>query len=226
MPLKKLLGAALIAGVIAAFAAAAFHWIFTEPLIDRAIAIEAQSAAHDEAPVVSRPVQKAGLFAGFLLYGLAWGALFGVLLYAVGAKFAPGVKSFFLALMLGWSVALFPLLKYPANPPGVGEAATIGYRQELFLLAIALSLIGTVGALLARERLHGAGRGAAVVIAIVYVVYLVVVYAALPENPDPVKIDTDLVRNFRLLSFAGQALFWAALGGAFAYLARGKDARV
>lgn len=225
MPLKKLLGTALVAGLVAALAAAAFHWIFTEPLIDRAIAIEAESAAHVEAPVVSRPVQKAGLFAGFLLYGLAWGALFGVLLHAVGAKFAPGVKSFSLALMLGWSAALFPLLKYPANPPGVGEAATIGYRQELFLLAIALSLVGIVAALLAHERLRRAGRRAAVAVAIAYTLYLIVVYATLPENPDPVKIDADLVRHFRMLSFAGQALFWVALGGAFSYFARGKAAR-
>src|SRR3954465_13897714 len=118
MPLKKIVGAAALAGLLAALLAAGFHSIFTEPLIDRAVAIEARSTDHHEEPVVGRPAQKFGLFAGFVLYGLAWGVLFGVLLYAAGANFTRrgnGWQVFILALLLGWSVALFPLLKYPAN---------------------------------------------------------------------------------------------------------------
>src|SRR5256885_6438460 len=153
MPLKELLRAALLAGLFAALVTAGFHWLFTEPIIDRAVAIEAQSSPHSEEPVVGRPMQKFGLLVGFLLYGLAWGTLFGALVYALGPQLACGNRRayFALALALGWSVALFPLLKYPANPPGVGAAATIGYRQEACLIAVALSLPGMGAPLLAPQ---------------------------------------------------------------------------
>jgi putative cobalt transporter subunit CbtA len=227
MPLKKLLGAALLAGLFASGVTVAFHWFFTEPVIDRAVEIEARSADHVEEPVVSRPMQKFGLVVGFVLYGLAWGALLGSLAYALAPQLAgKGKEYFLLAVVLGWSVALFPLLKYPANPPGVGEAATIGYRQELFLAAIALSLVGMIGTLAARHRLRRAGRRTAALIGAAYAAYLVVIYAALPQNPDPVKADGEMVFHFRLLSFAGQVLFWTALGGAFSALARVKSARM
>ena len=221
MSLKELLKTAVLAGLLAAAAAAGFHWFFTEPLIDRAVEIEAHAHASPggspEAPVVSRPVQKLGLFVGFLLYGGAWGLLYGLLLHAVGRWYAGpgrGRRGFFLALFLGWSVALFPMLKYPANPPGVGEAETIGYRQELFLGFLALSLIGSMAALAAERRLQRSGRGRAAV-ALAYALYLATVFFLLPDNPDPVRLAPELVRDFRLLSLAGQVLFWALMGGVF-----------
>lgn len=213
----------MLAGLLAGLGAATFHWVLTEPLIDRAVELEARShessgAAHDE-PVVGRPVQKLGLFLGFLLYGIAWGLLFGLLVYAIRPWLtaAGGGASFFLALLLGWSVAIFPLLKYPADPPGVGEAETIGYRQELFLLSIALSLIGTFAALAAERFFRRLKRARAVVLAS-YLIYLLVIFVELPSNPDPVRLPLDLVREFRILSFAGQLLFWATMGGAFRWL--------
>jgi len=223
MPLKELLKSAVLAGLMAGTLSAGFHWIFTEPLIDRAVELEARShefsgATHEE-PVVSRPVQKLGLFLGFLLYGVAWGILLGLLAYAIRPwlSMAGGGASFFLALLLGWSVAIFPLLKYPANPPGAGEAETIGYRQELFLLSIALSLIGTFAALAAERSFRHVRRARAVVL-VSYLIYLVVIFVALPSNPDPVKLPFKLVREFRVLSLAGQLLFWTTLAGAFWWL--------
>lgn len=215
----------MLAGLLAGLGTATFHWVLTEPLIDRAVELEFRShessgAVHDE-PVVGRPVQKLGLFLGFLLYGIAWGLLFGLLAYAIRPWLtaAGGGASFFLALLLGWSVAIFPLLKYPADPPGVGEAETIGYRQELFLFSMALSLIGTFAALAAERFFHRFKRARAVVLAS-YLIYLLVIFAALPSNPDPVRLPLDLVREFRILSFAGHLLFWATMGGAFRWLGK------
>jgi predicted cobalt transporter CbtA len=221
MPLKKLIAAALLAGLFASFLTAGFHWLFTEPIIDRAVAIEAEGAAHAEEPVVGRPMQKLGLFVGYVVYGLAWGTLLATLVYALGPELsaASARGHFLVALFLGWSVGLFPLLKYPANPPGLGEAATIGYRQEWFVIAMALSLVGMVAAVAARKSLRRS-RYSAALVAAAYAIYLIIVYAALPENPDPMRLDADLVRTFRLLSCAGQVLFWIALGGAFAALLR------
>jgi predicted cobalt transporter CbtA len=223
--IAEVLKAAVLAGLLAGLAAATFHWILTEPVIDRAVELEARShessgVAHEE-PVVSRPVQKLGLFIGFLLYGIAWGLLFGLLVYAIRPWLTAGGggASFFLALLLGWLVAIFPLLKYPANPPGVGEVETIGYRQELFLLLIALSLIGTFAAL-AAERSFRHIRRARVVVLISYLIYLVVIFVALPSSPDPVRLPLELIREFRVLSLAGQLLFWTTMGGGFWWLCR------
>src|SRR6201999_189702 len=36
---------------------------------------------------------------------------------------------------------LIPELKYPANPPSVGQPETIGYRSQLFFLMILISVI-------------------------------------------------------------------------------------
>ena len=221
--LAEVLKAAVLAGLLAGVVAATFHYFLTEPLIDRAVEMEKRShqspgATHEE-PVVSRSVQKLGLFLGFFLYGVAWGILFGLLAYAIRPWLtaASGRSSFFLALLLGWSVAIFPLLKYPASPPGVGEGETIGYRQELFLLSIALSLIGTFAALAAERSFRHVRRARAVVL-VSYLIYLVVIFVALPSNPDPVKLPFELVREFRALSLAGQLLFWTTMAGAFWWL--------
>jgi predicted cobalt transporter CbtA len=223
--LAEILKAAVLSGLLAGLVAATFHWILTEPLIDRAVEMEERlhqsSGATHEEPVVSRPAQKVGLFFGFLLYGLAWGVLFGLLAYAIRPWLtAGGGASFFLALLLGWSVAIFPLLKFPANPPGVGEAETIGYRQGLFVGLIALSLIGATVALAAERRLSGRGKSARIAVVVSYVVYLAVIYFALPSNPDAVRLPPDLVQSFRSLSLLGQILFWGVLGAAFSWLCR------
>ncbi len=220
--LAEILKAAVLAGLIAGAVAAIFHWTFTESLIDRAIAIEkhahATLAGSSEEPVVSRPMQKVGLLAGFLLYGGAWGMLFGLLAYAIRPWFADmGRQGFFLSVLLGWAVAIFPLLKYPANPPGVGAAETIGYRQELFLVFIALSLIGTFAALGVERSFRRSSR-ARVVVLVIYLIYLVVIFLTMPFNPDEVRLPPDLVREFRILSLLGQLLFWTTMGGAFCWL--------
>lgn len=220
--LREVLKAAALAGLLAGLAAAGFHWIFTEPLIDRAVEMEERahesSGASPTAPLVSRPVQKLGLFIGFLLYGGAWGLLFGLLAYAVRPWFADmGVQGFFLSVLLGWAAAIFPLLKYPANPPGVGEAETIGYRQGLYLVFIALSLTGTFAALgVERSFRHSSRARAGVLVA--YLIYLVAIFFAMPFNSDAARLPAGLVREFHVLSLLGQLLFWTTMGGAFAWL--------
>ena len=228
--LGQILKAALVAGVIAGAIASSFHWVFTEPIIDRAVAIEKQghtpSAGTSEEPVVSRPMQKLGLFGGFLIYGAAWGLLFGLLAYAVRPWFSKidlGRQGFFLALQLGWAVAIFPMIQYPANPPGAGEAETIGYRQELFLSCTALSLVGIVLAV-ALKRWFGPGTWPMVLS--FYATYLMLIVVALPSNPDPVKMPSELVSTFRILSLLGQLLFWGIMGGSFWWLCGRRNTRL
>jgi Probable cobalt transporter subunit (CbtA) len=230
--LGAILKAAVVAGLLAGAITAGMHSLVLEPLIERAIELEEHtSQAHDQPsgePAVDRPTQRWGMVLGFFVYGATWGMLFGVLAY-FGQPLRPSAWTtvrygFFLALLVGWSVALLPFLKYPANPPGVGSAESIGYRQWLYIGFLGLSIMGTALAIglscwsrgsahmAADGRAHWAwGLG-------FYIVYAVVVYVAMPANPDPVEMPGELVWPFRAIAFLGLILFWAALGGAFGWL--------
>jgi hypothetical protein len=230
--LGSALRATLVAGLIAGLFASVFHQVLTEPVIDRAIAAEEARAAaqpghtHDAEPVVSRGGQKIGLVVGLLLYGLTWGLLVGLALYAT-RDWAPsgwslGRRGLIVAGLAGWSVALFPFLKYPANPPGVGEPETIEYRQMLYLGFIVLAVIGMLLAASLRRRLRGASQGPGSWIAPVafYAVWALGIYALMPPNPDPVELSETIVRPFRALSLTGLVVFWGGFVLAVAYLGR------
>lgn len=216
------LKAAILAGLLAGLTAAVFHLFATEPVIERAIAVEAQRAAaagvpRDEA-VVGREVQRSGLIVGFVAYGLIWSTLFAIAYRAaqlrMGLLGSPRLR-WLAALAAYWAVALFPFLKYPANPPGVGDPATIGYRQTLYLSLIGLSIVGTfVCCTLVRKP---AARRPWLPLAALVAFYLIL-FVAMPPNPDPIKQAADLVVPFRALSLAGLTIFWLVLGFFFALL--------
>jgi predicted cobalt transporter CbtA len=214
-----ILKAALIAGLLAGLVTAVFHFAVTEAVIDNAIALELAHRAGDEHadPIVSRATQRVGLFVGFLLYGLTWSLLFGAVYHLAQRRLpASGVlrRGLVLAAAGYWAVALLPALKYPANPPGVGEPETIGYRQALYLAMLALSVASTAVALvLARADGRGWPRALGVL-----AVSAVALYLLLPANPDPVTLPADLVGQFRLLSIAGLTIFWLVLGLTFGLL--------
>lgn len=232
--LGSTLKASVVAGLLAGALISGFHALLIEPVIERAIALEEQhsqahGAAHAE-PVVDRPTQRWGLVLGFVLYGAIWGLLLGVLLYLTQgwrpATWTVVRYGVVLAVLLGWSVAWFPFLKYPANPPGVGEAETVGYRQALYVGFIGLSVVGTalaLGLLRLLNRPAGAPAPRQVRwpwVAMLYVIYAAAIYVAFPANPDPVEMPADLVWTFRLISFAGLLLFWVGLAGVFGWFAR------
>ena len=232
--LGSILKIAVVAGLIAGAVISGFHTLLIEPVIERAIALEEQHSlsrreAHAE-PVVDRPTQRWGLVLGFVLYGAIWGLLLGVLLYLIQG-WRPTTWTLVrygvvLAVLLGWSVAWFPFLKYPANPPGVGEADTVGYRQTLYVGFIGLSVVGTalaLGLFRLLNRPTGAsapGRVRGLWVIAVYVIYAATLYAAFPANPDPVEMPADLVWTFRLISFVGLMLFWISLAAMFGWFAR------
>ena len=227
--LKTVLVSAIVAGLIGGAIASIFHQLFTEPVIDRAIAAEgeratAQPGHHHEEPVVTRRGQKIGLVVGLLLYGSIWGLLVGLAIHATRG-WTPGAWSLarrgaILAGLLGWAVAIFPFIKYPANPPGVGEPDSIAYRQTLYIGFIALSVLGLALALAIRRRSEGW-----LAPALFYVAWALGIYFLMPSNPDPVELSEAIVRPFRALSLAGLVIFWAALGTALAVLGGDRLAR-
>lgn len=226
----KTLQAALLAAIVAALLVSVFHTFVTEPLIDKAIGIEEQMShaegaadAHAEEPVVSRDVQKLGLFLGWFLYAVSWACLFAAI-YFLAQKWLPGSnvwqRGAVLAALTYWGIALLPFLKYPANPPGVGDPSTIDYRQTLYLSLLALSIVGAAAAVALHRQfgVHLNGPKRWLPILLFLGIFSLVVYLALPANPDAILMPMDVVQNFRTLSLSGLTLFWIAFGLAFAWL--------
>src|SRR2546427_652732 len=137
---RTLLVRGMLVGVVGAAVAFVFAWLFGEPPIDSAIAFESAHAAPGVADpeLVSRSVQSTlGLGAAVLLYGAAWGGIFAAAFaFGYGRLGALGTRgtSVVLAAVGFLAVYLVPLVKYPANPPAVGDPETIGRRSALYLL--------------------------------------------------------------------------------------------
>jgi predicted cobalt transporter CbtA len=226
--LGSVLIAALLAGVAAGLFVAAFHQLATEPVLQRAIDLEAAlnkaSGQPVESELFSRSTQHLGLFIGYLLYGIGLGSLFGVVanLLPVLTRAPFSVKQGVgLVLASCWTVGVFPQLKYPANPPGVGTAASIDFRQEVYLAILLLSILGTLLAVIAYQALGKVSkdwqqpRMRILLVTGLYLLYIGILYVSLPSYADPVRLPSDLMMSFRWLSVTGDILFWLALGSCF-----------
>src|SRR5690349_20882191 len=147
-PLPVIIGA-VVAGLFAGLIASVLLTFTAEPVIDRAIALE--EAHHASGPnaavepeIVSRTTQKgAGRFAAYGLAGAGYGVLFGIAFLTLRRR--RPASAFRPALLAGGLLAgaftVTPFLKYPPNPPGVGDPATLSERQWKYLALIFLSLV-------------------------------------------------------------------------------------
>ncbi len=226
----KLLLRGMIVGFVAGLLAFGFAKVFGEPAVDRAIAFEEQmSQAKGEAPepeIVSREVQGGfGLFTGIVTYSAALGGLFSLAFaftYGRVGKLGPRATAALLALGGFVALVLVPGLKYPANPPSVGDPETIRYRTELFFAMLVIS----VGALsftvfLARRLLakHGVWN-ASVIAGAAFLAIIIVANTALPEiNEVPEQFSANLLWQFRVATLGIQTILWATLGLLFGYVA-------
>jgi predicted cobalt transporter CbtA len=239
MTLLALLRRGLLAGCFAGLLTGAFAFLITEPVMDRAVRLEAARDATDHtgqagasaadhaaehAEVFTRSTQHVGLLVAALATGLALGVLFSVV-YALLHRNDPGQDSWRRSLLLAGSgflgVALLPFVRYPANPPGVGDSGTVSLRAAAWIGAILLGVVSVVVA----WRLHGwlVSRAVAepvrqLAVAAVPVLGLVATFLILPDNPDPLPVPADLLWTFRVLSLASMTVMWAGLGAAFGLL--------
>ncbi len=216
----------MIAGLVAGLLAFGFARTFGEPSVDRAIAFEEQMAAAEHAPeepeLVSRSTQAGiGLFTGIMVYSAAVGGIFSlVFAFAYGrlGSLGPRGTSALLAVLGFVAVIVIPGLKYPANPPAVGNPETIGYRTELFFIMILVSVAAMVAAVGLAQRLWkqlGAWN-AAIVAALAYLVVFALVKAALPNiNEVPEDFSAMVLWQFRVASLGIQLVLWAVIGLAF-----------
>jgi Probable cobalt transporter subunit (CbtA) len=224
------LASALFAGLLAGLVVAAFHLMAMEPVLQRAIDLEGTLKKASGLPVepelFSRSIQHVGLFIGYVLYGIGWGALFGVaacLLPRLTRTPFSGKQGWGLLLASCWTVGIFPQLKYPANPPGVGDSTTIPFRQEVYLSILLLSILGTFLAAIVYQALGKTREGwqrpkvRLPLVAGLYLLYIGIVYVWLPNYSDPIRLPSDLMVSFHWLSVIGVLLFWLALGCIFVF---------
>ncbi|HET7680060.1 MAG TPA: CbtA family protein [Xanthobacteraceae bacterium] len=233
---KALLVRGMLAGAMAGLLAFGFAYIFGEVEIDYAIGFEQQMAAHAQAgaagafpeheeELVSRAVQAGiGLLTAVAVYGAGIGGLFAIVfafVYGRMGRLGPRATAALLAAAGGVSVAVVPFLKYPANPPAVGNPETLGSRTALFLVMIAISLAGLMLAIGLARRLVGrfglwpsAAIGGAA-----FSVVIAVAYLLLPDVQEiPAQFSADALWRFRAASLGMQLLMWAVLGLVFGML--------
>ncbi|WP_043300601.1 CbtA family protein [Pseudomonas sp. M47T1] len=222
----RLLVRGMLVGLLAGLLAFGFAKIFGEPQVDRAIAFE-ESMAHmhgdaEEPELVSREVQSTfGLLTGVVVYSVSLGGIFAlVFAYSLGriGKVGPRGLSALLALAAFFVLIVVPELKYPANPPSVGNPDTIGLRTKVFFMMLLVSVVAAVIAInAARKIIANAGPWAGVISgAALYIVIVAVVASLFPTiNEVPETFSADVLWKFRTSSLGIQLVLWTTLGLVF-----------
>jgi hypothetical protein len=219
---RALLLRGMLAGALAGLFAVGFATLFGEPPLELAIGFEALTHHADHAAepeIVSRAIQRS---IGLVVAGVACGAALGgilALVFAVAYQRIGGFTPRVLAALLAGggfiTTALAPQLKYPANPPSIGSAETIGLRTVLYFEMILIALAALVLAvLLARWLLRRAGAwNASLTAALAFIGIVAAVQAVLPTvNEVPDGFPADVLWHFRVASLGMQLVLWAALG--------------
>ena len=225
----KLLVRGMLAGIAAGLLTFGFARMVGEPQVDQAISFEEKAdAARGDAPepeLVSRNTQAGlGLLTGVVTYGAAFGGLFSlVFAYAYGRVGALSARALSAWLALGAFITLVivPNIKYPANPPSVGDPETIGMRTGLFFLMITISLTTMVFSLKVRRRAAmklGAWNGS-IVAGLVFVVIIAAVQLSMPTiNEVPAAFPAVLLWKFRVAAIGMQVIMWTTIGLLFGAL--------
>ncbi len=230
--LRSLAVAAAVVGMIGGIVAATFASIAGEPAVDDAIAIEeANAAAQPEDPAahsddeasVSRSDQRGvGLFGAYALSGAAFGALLALTAHGLRRGRPDAARRVVLGgVILAGAFTVAPWLKYPPNPPAVGDPGTLAERQGLYVAVICIAAALGLGATILSRRLRAAGwpdhrRLAAVVAGVA--VPMLAAYALLPPAPDEVSVPATLVWRFRVASLGANLTLWAILTLGLAWL--------
>jgi len=235
----------LLAGLIAGVLTFGVAYLVGEPPVASAIAIEElQSAAepsavepadhaHDDAAgpdaaehshadgeaLVSRANQATwGLATATVVFGVALGGIIGLFsAFALGrlGRLTPRASTMLVAAIGFVTVYLVPFLKYPPNPPAVGDPNTIGHRTELYFAMLACSMVAAVAAVvLARRLARTMDTWNAVLIAIGGYAVVTGLAAWLLPGIDEVPADfsADLLWQFRMASLTVQAFLWLVTG--------------
>lgn len=217
----------LISGVSAGLIHGGANFVFVEPFLDQAIGIENQhlfaSGQEKDTPEFRaefdsyRYWQKSGQILAGAILGLSIGSLFGIV-FVLSRNSLPGKsdidKSLILAGIMWLTIYFIPFLKYPANPPTVGDADTVVLRSILYLSFIAISGFGAFGFYMIYKKL----KTKKIIAVFGYAVFIGIVFFVMPENPDKISAPMELVNNFRIMSALAVSIYWLSLGIILGYL--------
>jgi len=207
----------IVSGFLAGLVHSFLNIALVEPYLDTAIGIEnqrlfAQGQAQDNPQFWKqfsdyRIWQKQGSIVAGVILGTATGALFG-LIFAYSRNVLPGQNDIKKALVLAammWAVLYFiPFLKYPANPPTVGEPDTISFRAITYVVFVALSSLGAIGF----SRIYKKLENRKFLAFLGYAAFISIVFFVMPQNTDPIKIPLELVNGFRTISAVTVTISW------------------
>jgi hypothetical protein len=234
----KLVLRGFIVGIVAGLLAFGWAKIFAEQSVGAAISFEssqdeakaaaAKAAGKEPEPempeIFSRTVQSGiGLLTGLVAIGAGIGSIFAIMFAFANGRLGdlgPGPTSAVLALLAFMTVYVVPALKYPANPPSVGEPDTIKFRTGMYFLMMAISIASTMGAYLLRKRLlprYGSWNGSLLAVA-AYLIVIGFFFRILPGiNEVPTAFPAVTLYDFRLGSLGIQIVLWGSVGVLFGY---------
>jgi hypothetical protein len=127
-----------------------------------------------------------------------------------------------LALAAFVTITLLPFTKYPANPPTIGNPATIDRRTALFAAMITITMLTLVAAARIRRQLlprlgawNASLLGAGAFVAVIAAVELI-----LPGiHETPAGFPADVLWHFRIASLGINATLWLTVGLGFGAVA-------
>jgi Probable cobalt transporter subunit (CbtA) len=220
----------MLVGLVAGLLAFAFAYVFGEPEVQHAMDFENLLAARaHEAPgpeLVSRGMQRTvGLASGTVAIGVALGGLFALAYaYAYGRIAVAGARATaaMLALAAYATITLVPFTKYPANPPTVGNAATIDKRTLLYFAMIGITALALVAAVRLRRQLRErlGTWNATIAAGSAFVALIAVAQLNLPAvHETPAGFPADVLYRFRLASLGVNATLWLTIGLGFGAVA-------
>jgi|SRR5215216_5248710 predicted cobalt transporter CbtA len=211
----------LLAGAIAGTILGAINQVVVEPYVDHAIELEMRNTAQS-GQVITNPAefaayrfwQKGGEIIAGTILGLSIGSLYGIVFaYTRGSISGTNnkKKALIVASIMWFVLFLMPALKYPPNPPAVGNPETIYYRQSLYVAFLAISGFSALGLTFLYRKMASSNTKKAIIPS-AYAAIMAGAYLAMPANPDPINAPIDLVIGFRITSAITISVFWALLG--------------
>ncbi|WP_176445274.1 CbtA family protein [Maliponia aquimaris] len=220
----------LLAGLLASIVTFGVALVVGEPMLDAAIALEsAESNAHaagtsgpTDTDGMSRRMQAGpGLFVGLAAVGAALGGILAISFAVAQGRFSHGSRR----ATVGWLAALgfvavivVPMLKFPGNPPAVGNPETIGARTLAYFAFLGLSL-AALGLAVSSVRNISSRRRKTLVGGAIYAGVMAVAAFLLPSfhEVDP-AFPRDLLWQFRASTLAVQATLWTSTAILFGWL--------
>jgi predicted cobalt transporter CbtA len=218
----------LVSGVVAGTILGLINQVIVEPYIDKAVNIEVQNANKKEDGeavntnelVIYRAWQKSGEIVAGTILGISIAALFGIVFaYSRSSVLLlprsnnNKKKALVLAGMMWFVLFLVPALKYPANPPAVGDPETIYYRQSLYIALLIISGFSTLAVAFLYMKIGDKSLSLSkkIGVPLIYASIMIGTFLILPSNPDKITAPMDLILGFRIASGFTISVFWGLL---------------